>query len=218
MTYLQLVNAVLRRLREDEVTTAVGSTASGYTKLIGDFVNDAKRIVEDSWDWSSLRNTFTIVTDPNVSQYAISGTGTASKTLDVINDTSNWFMKQASSSWMNNAFLNQDPPKSTPSYYSWNGFNENGYLIVDVFPIPDGVYNLHFNMVDRTQPFTADATVLNVPSAPVIQYAVALASRERGETGGTSAQELYAIADSTLADAIAMDAARFPSETTWTVC
>ena len=52
----------------------------------------------------------------------------------------------------------------------------------------------------------------------MIQYAVALASRERGETGGTSAQELYAIADATLADAIAMDAARFPSETVWTAC
>jgi len=218
MTYLQLVNSVLRRLREDEVTTAVGSTASGYTKLIGDFVNDAKRIVEDSWDWSSLRSTFTIITDPNVSQYAISGTGSATKTLDVINDTSNWFMRHASSSWMNNAFLNQDAPTGAPNYYSWNGFDTNGYLQVDVYPIPETAYTLRFNMVDRTAPFSADATVLGVPSAPVIQYAVALASRERGETGGTSAQELYAIADSTLADAIAMDAARFPSETVWTAC
>lgn len=217
MTYLQLVNAVLRRLRENEVTTAVGS-ADSYTKLIGDFVNDAKRIVEDSWDWSSLRNTFTVDTQANVFSYAITGVGSASKTLDVLNDTSNAFMKQASSSWMNNAFLNQDAPKSTPSYYSWNGFDANGNLQVDVFPIPDGVYSLRFNMVDRTAPFTADATVLDVPSAPVIQYAVALASRERGETGGTSSQELFSIADSTLADAIAMDAARFPSETIWTVC
>ena len=45
MTYLQLVNSVLRRLREDEVTT-VGQTS--YSKLIGEFVNDAKRTVEDS--------------------------------------------------------------------------------------------------------------------------------------------------------------------------
>lgn len=217
MTYLQLVNAVLRRLRENEVTTAVGN-ADSYTKLIGDFVNDAKRIVEDSWDWSSLRNTFTVDTQANVFSYALTGVGSASKTLDVLNDTSNAFMRQASSSWMNNAFLNQDAPKSTPSYYSWNGFDGSGNLQVDVFPIPDGVYSLRFNMVDRTAPFTADATVLDVPSAPVIHYAVALASRERGDTGGTSSQELYAIADSTLADAIAMDAARFPSETTWTVC
>ena len=217
MTYVQLVNAVLRRLRESEVTTAVGN-ADSYTKLIGDFVNDAKRIVEDSWDWSSLRNTFTVDTQANIFNYTIVGVGSASKTLDVLNDTSNVFMKQASSSWMNNAFLNQDPPKSTPSYYSWNGFDSNGNLQVDVFPIPDGVYSLRFNMVDRTAPFTADSDVLNVPSAPVIHYAVALASRERGDTGGTSSQELYAIADSALADAIAMDAARFPSETIWTVC
>ena len=218
MTYLQLVNSVLRRLREDEVTTAVGSTASGYTKLIGDFVNDAKRIVEDSWDWSSLRNTFTVNTVANTFSYNISGTGTASKTLDVINDTSNFFMRQATSSYMNSVFLNSEPPKGAPNYYAWNGFNADGYLTVDVFPIPDGVYTLRFNMVDRTAPFIADATVLGVPSAPVIQYAVALASRERGETGGTSAQELYALADATLADAIAMDAARFPSETVWTAC
>lgn len=217
MTYLQLVNAVLRRLRENEVTTAVGN-ADSYTKLIGDFVNDAKRIVEDAWDWSSLRTTFTVETQANVFSYALNGTGTASKTLDVVNDTSNAFMRQASSSWMNNAFLNQDAPTGAPNYYSWNGFDANGYLIADIFPIPDGVYALRFNMVDRTQPFTADATVLSVPSAPVIHYAVALASRERGDTGGTSSQELFAIADATLADAIAMDAARFPSETTWTVC
>lgn len=215
MTYLQLVNSVLRRLREDEVSTI---SQNSYSNLIGEFVNDAKRIVEDSWDWSSLRNTFTVTTQANVFSYALSGTGTAIKTLDVLNDTSNWFMRQASSSWMDNAFLNSEPAKSAPNYYSWNGFNENGYAIVDIYPIPDGVYNLRFNLVARTAPFTLNEDVLNVPSAPVIQYATALAARERGETGGTSAQELFAIADSTLSDAIALDAARFPSETVWTTC
>jgi hypothetical protein len=217
MTYLQLVNAVLRRLRENEVTTAVGN-ADSYTKLIGDFVNDAKRLVEDAWDWSSLRDTLTVNTATDVFNYTVTGAGLSSKTLNVINNTSGAFMKQASSSWMDNAFLNQDSPKSTPSYYSWNGSDANGNLKVDVFPIPNGVYALHFNIVDRTEPFTADTTVLKVPSAPVIHYAVALASRERGDTGGTSSQELFSIADASLADAIAMDAARFPSETTWTVC
>jgi len=215
MTYLQLVNSVLRRLREDEVSTV---SQNSYSSLIGEFVNDAKRIVEDSWDWSSLRNTFTVNTQANVFSYALSGTGTAIKTLDVLNDTSNWFMRQASSSWMDNAFLNSEPAKSSPAYYSWNGFNENGYAIVDIYPIPDGVYDLRFNLVARTAPFTLNEDVLNVPSAPVIQYATALAARERGETGGTSAQELFAIADSTLSDAIALDAARFPSETVWTTC
>ena len=215
MTYLQLVNSVLRRLREDEVTTVAQNS---YSKLIGEFVNDAKRIVEDSWDWSSLRTTLTVQTSANVFSYALVGSGSALKTLDVINDTSNSFMQPASSSWMNNSFLNGEPARSSPAYYSWNGFNDSGYAIVDVYPIPDSVYDLRFNVVNRDAAFTDDSSVLNVPSAPVIHYAVALAARERGETGGASAQELNSIADSTLADAIAMDAARFPSETIWTSC
>ena len=59
MTYLELVNNVLRRLRETEVTT-VQSTS--YSKLIGDIVNDAKRLVEDAWDWKVL-NTATFIMD-----------------------------------------------------------------------------------------------------------------------------------------------------------
>lgn len=39
MTYLNLVNNVLRRLREDEVSSVADST---YSKLAGDFINDAK--------------------------------------------------------------------------------------------------------------------------------------------------------------------------------
>ena len=58
MTYLEAINKVLRRLREDEVPSP-DSTA--YSKLIGDFVNDAKRLVEDSWNWSGLRKSGTTV-------------------------------------------------------------------------------------------------------------------------------------------------------------
>ena len=53
MTYLEAINKVLRRLREDEV--AAPST-SAYSKLIGELVNDANRMVEDAWDWGELRS------------------------------------------------------------------------------------------------------------------------------------------------------------------
>jgi hypothetical protein len=39
MTYLNLVNNVLRRLREDEVSNVSEST---YSAMVGDYVNDAK--------------------------------------------------------------------------------------------------------------------------------------------------------------------------------
>lgn len=217
MTYLQLVNSVLRRMRENEVTS-IESTTDSYVKLIGEFVNDGKRIVEDAWDWSALRKTITVTTDNTKFSYSMTGTNNSFKILDVINDTSNFFMRPASSTWMNNAYLVQEPISGSPEYYSWNGVDASGNAQVDVYPKPDQAYTLRFNLVDRPDAFTADTDKLVVPSSPVIQYAVALASRERGETGGTSAQELFSLADTTLADAVAFDAARFPSETVWTPC
>jgi hypothetical protein len=41
MTYLNLVNNVLRRLREDEVTTVNSDT---YSAMVGDYINDAKHL------------------------------------------------------------------------------------------------------------------------------------------------------------------------------
>ena len=108
MTYLQLVNSVLRRMREEE-TASIENTTDSYVKLIGEFVNDARRIVEDAWDWSALRSTITVTTQDNLFSYSMTGTNNSFKILDVINDTSNFFMRSASSSWMNNAYLVQEP-------------------------------------------------------------------------------------------------------------
>ena len=47
--------------------------------------------------------------------------------------------------------------------------------------------------------------------------AVALLARERGETGGTTAQDYFLIADKHLSDAIALDAYKNPEEFIYTV-
>ena len=43
-TYLSLMNNVLRRLREDEVAEVTQTT---YSKMVGDYINDAKSLVQD---------------------------------------------------------------------------------------------------------------------------------------------------------------------------
>jgi hypothetical protein len=212
MTYLQLVNSVLRRLREDEVTTVAQTS---YSKLIGEFVNDAKRTVEDAYDWTALRTTLTVTTQNNTFNYILTGSQNRMKVLNVINDTSNWFVQYRSSTWMDNAFLIDEPPLGSPQFYSFNGVNVNGDNAVDLYPKPDAEYAVRFNVVLRTSDFTNDADTLAVPPSPVIQLATALGARERGETGGTSAAELFALADNTLADAIAIDASQHPEETIW---
>ena len=54
MTYLNLMNSVLRRLREEETTSVTSTT---YVKMVGDFINDAKKIVEEAADWSDRKST-----------------------------------------------------------------------------------------------------------------------------------------------------------------
>jgi hypothetical protein len=212
MTYLQLVNSVLRRLREEEVSSV---SQNSYSKLVGEFVNDAKRSVEDAYDWTALRTTLTVSTTADTFNYVLTGSQNRMKLLDVINDTSDFFMQYRSSRWMDNAFLIETPPIGSPQFYSFNGVDANGDNAVDVYPKPSGVFQLRFNAVLRTSDFTEDTDNMAVPSSPVVQLATALGARERGETGGTSAAELFALADSTLADAIAIDASQHPEETIW---
>ncbi len=49
MTYLEIINEVLARLRESSVQTSAQTT---YSSLVGRFVNDAKRQVEDAYSWN----------------------------------------------------------------------------------------------------------------------------------------------------------------------
>ena len=89
MTYLDLINSVLRRLREDTVDTANGTD---YSHLIGDLVNDAKKIVENSFDWTSLRDSITINTVSGTDTYSLTNSGDLAVIKDVMNTTSKRFM------------------------------------------------------------------------------------------------------------------------------
>lgn len=212
MTYLQIVNNVLRRMREDEVDTVSQNT---YSKMVGDFVNDAFRIVADAWDWSGFRTTLTIETIEDVFNYVLTGSANNVKELSFLNDTSNWFMEYKPQVWMDNVFLNQDPVKNSPQYFTYNGVDEEGDTQIDIYPIPDGVYTLRYNCILRPTELTTDAQKVMIPSAPIIHLAIALLARERGETGGTATSEYFGLADKYLSDAIAHDAHKHPEELTW---
>ena len=210
MTYLNLVNNVLRRLREEEVTSVSSST---YGKMVGDFVNDAKRMVEDAWDWSALRTTLTITTTDDIFNYVLTGSQNRIKELNVINDTSNIIMEYRPAKYFDEQYLVEDPIKGSPKFFTYNGVDSDGDTQIDVYPKPDGVYTLRFNCVLRGADLSTDTDELLVPAMPVIHLAIALLARERGETGGTSAPEYFNIADKYTSDAIALDAQKHPEET-----
>lgn len=212
MTYLELVNNVLRRMREEEVASVTSTT---YSKMVGDFVNDAKKIVEAAWDWSGLRTTLTITTTADIFNYVLTGSQNRIKALNVINDTDNVFMEYRPATWFDDKYLNQDPASGSPTYYTYNGVDSSGDSQIDIYPKPDGVYTIRFNCILRNDDLSADTDNLVIPAMPVIHLAIALLARERGETGGTSAPEYFGIADKYLSDAIALDAQKHPDETIW---
>lgn len=214
MTYLELVNKVLTRLREETVSTVSQTT---YSALIGEFVNDAKQIVEDAWDWSALRNISTVTTTASDYTYALPGVNDRAEVLYVSNDTSNVFMEYRSQAWFEQQLNLTGTVSGSPLYYTFNGFDASDDTQLMIYPIPDGVYSLRFKTVSRGGFMSDDTDELLVPMLPVVYLATALAARERGEVGGTSATELFSVADKLLSDAISLDARRHPEELVYQV-
>ena len=212
MNYIQLVNDVLIRLREPEASS-VSDTA--YVKLIARFVNDSKRVVEDAYNWNALTETLSATTTADVFNYVLVGSGQRFRVIDVINDTSNIFVELAATKWMDQQFLMTTPQKGSPAYYNFNGTNVNGDTQVDLFPIPNGSYNIRFNIIKPQEPLAVNADVLLVPHEPVILGALARAQAERGEDGGVQAGETYQLMRQSLADAIALESGRYLEEQEW---
>mgnify|MGYP003624564506 FL=1 len=211
MNYLESVNNVLVRLREDEVTAP---TDTPYSKLISTFVNDAKRFVEDSFQWNVLTETLTVTTQDGLFNWVLTGAGQRFRVMDVINSEGNHFLDGITSGRMNNLLLNGESSKGSPMYYNFNGVS-NGDTQVDLYPIPDKVYNIYFNLYKPQPKLTDASTEILVPSEPVVKYAYAMAVAERGEDGGISAQEATAIAAASLADHIAMAESRQNDQYIW---
>lgn len=204
MTYLQLVNSVLRKLREDEVTTV---NENDYSKLVGDFVNDAVKFVEASWDWSSLRTAIDITTVNNTKTYSLTDFGIRGELMSLYNVTEKQEIRQRTKAYIKDKHY-KDPDNTTgkPRYFAFDGTDVNNDTQVTFYPTPNDTYVLEANVVLRDTDLTGDSDTTKLPTQPIAQLAFAYALRERGETGGQNAMEQTVIANQDLANAIALDA------------
>lgn len=211
-TYLDMVNNVLTRLREPTVSSVQDNS---YSKLIGVYVNDAKREVEDAYDWNSLTTTLTANTTDSLFNYILTGSGTRFRVIDVLNDTNDTQMNYAATVWMDKQFLLVQSGKGAPAYYNFNGVDVNGDTQVDVYPIPDGVYVLRFNLIVPQVDLSGDTDRILVPPHLVNMLAYAKAIAERGEDSGILSSEAYQLYRLSLADAVAIERNRYLEEVVW---
>jgi len=212
MTYLEAVNAVLRRLRQDPVADV---HESEYSLMIGDFINDAKRLVEDSWDWTGLRTSIPITTVVGQFHYTLTGFGVRSKIIEIKDETLNRDIRLESLARIRSQNLFSDNALGTVGSYAVDGLDVNGDLRIRLYQTPNSVNSLIVYGVKRTDLLVENTEQLLIPFNPVVQWAYAYALRERGETGGQSVSEQAIFAQSDLATAISLDAAHHPEELIW---
>lgn len=210
-TYLQLVNDVLERLRE---STVAAVSTNDYSLLIGKFVNDAKRQVENAWKWDCLYTTLTVTTASGTSTYTVTGSGRVPKDVQVNDSTNGFTLQNVPRQWIIDQQQLTTVQNGQPVYYAWNGTDGTDSKI-ELFPTPDGIYTLKVNAYVPQADLSADATVVTAPCCAITAGAYARAVVERGEDGGLSGSEAYALYKAILSDQIALDASRQCENNEW---
>tara|TARA_R110000796_G_scaffold116618_4_gene229245 strand:+ start:81 stop:740 length:660 start_codon:yes stop_codon:yes gene_type:complete len=216
MTYLEAVNKVLRRLREPEVGS-VDETV--YSKLIGEFVSDAKSLVENAWSWSgNIQQNLTVgtsLTDLTIPNSTVNTQVRSVRNIDTKANLKRLEYTDYRDLFIENLLVPTFGPQ--PEFYATQFDFTTDSQKVYFWPPTEGTKTFYLNVRwdNRGDDVLTDSSTLSVPSLPVVQFAHAMAVEERGETGGTTPATLFGIAKSTLSDAVAYDAAAFPSATTW---
>lgn len=207
MTYLELVNGVLTRLREPEAPSIIQSS-DHVVNMAKALVNDAKRYVELAWSWNATRNVWLIQTEKGVPSYILDGTSGGARISKVAIE--GWHIHQ----WDLKTLIDGQVGTGKPYRFAFDGTDDEGNISLRLGPIPDASYPVQV-LGHRTLPdLKNDEDQLRLPDQPVLYYALALAARERGEVGGQTSQELFAMSQQYISDAIALDANLSPTEKT----
>lgn len=212
-TWLSLVNELQKRLRESQSASV---TSTVYSTLLGALVNQAKREVEDAWDWHALRTILAFNTSNGTSSYDITGSTERSRfwtpTREIYDDTNDRILTPAPDWLIDQRAYIGTTQSGAPTNYRIRGISSAGLLQITLYPTPTGTYSMKVPMVVPQADLAANGTGLTVPSAPVLERAYCLALRERGEDGGTTFVEAQRTADYALHQATMRDQEFSPDE------
>lgn len=178
MTYVQVVNAVLRRMRETQVTNY---DDTDYSTLIGDFVND---VADDmcAFRWSSLRHLETVSLDGSL-VYEVASTTEESEILRVYNDTQDYRLKVSPYEDITEAKL-YTTNTSNPMWYREYGIHATNLTRqIEVYP-DNSSDTLKVSVWTPQDAFSSSSTVVKIPTRPLIYGTWAMAIEERGEDAG----------------------------------
>jgi hypothetical protein len=239
MTYLEMVNEVLIRMREDEITSVNDKNNEPQQKLVAKFVNDARSFVDKSHTWNASRRLWVVDLVEGIPAYTLFNSSESGAVYACRWLGKGAYLREANARWLSQ----KKQSYGTPCFYS-PGWVSGHELQVRVWPIPDeentkagevseyniAEYNeaeysgtrissenttLVFEGFKGSARLTNDNDQIELPLDPVMYYALAYASRERGEVGGQTSGELFALGKQYLSDAISWDVNNAPLEYEW---
>jgi hypothetical protein len=213
-TYLQLVNEVLVRMREPTVSTVNENTVSA---LVGKFINDTKRYIADAYDWDAFNTSINVTTTANNGgPYTITGSGLRFKIHNVINTTAYGELTPITRNELDiNMYAAANTQRAAPGNYVLTGVDTNGDTQVNFWPVPDNGYVMRFSLMIPEADLSSDTDVTKLAKEPIILGALARALIERGEDGGITSSDTYALFKQCLGDIIALELARAPEFDAW---
>jgi hypothetical protein len=152
LTYLQLINRVLKRITQPEIITVASCT--GQAKIISELINEAQNeLWTETTNWYPLYATRTIATVASTATYAVATDW--GRTIDMMNVTSGIMMTED----LMRSFDETDPDANqtgVPTHFAVQG----EYYVL--YPIPADIYSLRerYWKVPATLSVDADTSVL----------------------------------------------------------
>lgn len=209
MTYLDLINKVLRGLREP----TVADLSATYTLHIGQLVNEVKEEIEDMGPWYALRttvnktltpstNNVALTTETNERSYLLYTKGMPMAFVVTVDEERRLDVVELGEL---EAIRALDPDAQEDVPYAVAFAKSNDGLTAHFFPTPDAAYDVRFIMCVPQDELSAAGTTITIPSRPVWQKALVLAMDERGEEFAGSIQRNEARAHQSLWDAVFAD-------------
>lgn len=194
---------------------------TSYSSLVGSFVNDAKRAVEDAWQWSGLWTPVNVsITTSSSGPYNLASSlnERARPYLDIESGlpvsrcTTTSFTGQRLVLVQPNFFFEDRQLYTNTFPYRYFYDNQNSgatsgqsRLRLNTVSPSDGNYTFQFLFINPQNALTSDSTVMTVPSDPVLLLAYLYALYERGEELGEQLTMTESKAKTALVDAIDLD-------------
>jgi len=234
MTFIETINEVLIRLREETIGSdwsgnlndASSSIVNDYQKMIGALVNDTVKNIEGYHDWSSNRTTVNITPLQNAISFSLyQGTwyhGQDTQILSVYNEDTGTVLKQVTKDFINKKTYPDTEEVGEPLYYYIKGVvsstSKEPILSIGIYPkTPSTNTNLLVDIIASSNKITAADTTVLMPPQPVILGTWARAIAERGEDGGTQASVAAREARESLTHAVMIDNGNTEYENNWYV-